>query len=115
MASANRLQLDSVEEVTQGTTPNTPRMRTRRFTTQSLSYTPTFVSSEERRSDGMESDPIQTGTDSKGPINFEMHYPYPSSPLDSDIKSALRNTWTSTNSRDNDGTADSVITDIGTT
>src|SRR4051812_11373367 len=110
MASANRLQLVSVEEVTQGTTPTTPRMRARRFTTQGLTYTPTFVQSEERRSAGTESDPILPGTDSKGPINFEMHSPFPGSPLDSDIKSALRNTWVSSPSRDNDGTADSVIT-----
>jgi hypothetical protein len=115
MASANRLQMSSVEEVTLGTTPVTPRMRNRRITSHALKFTPTFVDSEERRPDGMESDPILTGTDSNGPINFEFHYPFPGSPMDSDIKSALRNTWTNTPSRDNDGTADSVITDIGTT
>jgi len=114
-ASSNRTQVTSVEEVTLGTTPNTPRMRARRFTGETLAYKPTFSDSEEMRPDGTSSDPILTGTDNTGPINFEFHYPLPNSPLDSDIKSSMRATWTQTPERDNDGTADSVITDIGTT
>lgn len=116
MASSNSVRITSVEEVTLGTTPTTPRMRARRWgPSEGLKYTPTFDTSDEMRDDGTSSDPILTGTDNQGPIAWEFHYPVANSPLDSDIKSALRNTWTNAPAFDNDGTADSVITDAGTT
>lgn len=114
MSSSNRVQLVSVKEVTVGATPGTPRMRTRRDTGEGLKWTPTFVDSEERRSDRMNTPPIKVGEDSGGDIKFELSYPFPDTPADVDIQSAMYNTWNDTNSRDNDGTADSVITDIAT-
>jgi hypothetical protein len=114
MASTNRQQYASVKETTVGTTPNTPRMRTRRVTSEGLSWVPTFVMSEELRSDGMNGLPIKTGEDSGGPMSFELSYPFPSSPQATDIESAFHAAWTDTNSRDNDGTADSVITAVTT-
>ncbi len=115
MTDSNRLQLAAVAETTLGTTPTTPRMRLMRLTGESLSYKPAFVSSQEIRSDRMKPDPIKVGEDNGGGINFEMHYPVPLSPLAEALASAFMAAWTQTPERDNDGTADSVITDIATT
>lgn len=114
MSSSNRMQLASVKEVTLGTTPTTPRMRLRRDTGEGLKWVPTFVDSGERRADRMNAPPIKTGEQSDGTINFELSFPYQDSPECVDIQSAMYNTWSNTNSRDNDGTADSVITDVAT-
>ncbi|MEQ1910803.1 MAG: phage tail tube protein [Vicinamibacterales bacterium] len=115
MASANRTQILSVKETTLGTTPSAPRMRTRTATGESLALGPMFVETEEMRSDAMVNDPIRVGQQNGGGLNYEFNYPYPNSPGSTDIESALHNAWTDTNSRDNDGTADSVITDVATT
>lgn len=114
MPSSNRTQLVSVVESTLGTTPTTPRMRLRRFTGEGLRYVPTFEEPNEIRSDRMTGDETQTGTDTGGTINWELHYPYPDGPLDIDFESAFYNPWAETVSRDNDGTADSVITNVAT-
>jgi len=115
MSSSNRTQVASVKEVTLGTTPNTPRMRARRTSGEGLKWVPTFVDSEEIRADRMKAPPIKTGEDSNGDIKFELSYPFPNTPLSTDIESAMYNAWVETNSRDNDGTADSVITAVATT
>lgn len=114
-SSSNRTQVASVKETTVGTTPGTPRMRLRRTSGEGLKWVPTFVDSQEIRSDGMNPPPIKTGEDSNGDLKFELSFPFQDSPADVDIQSAMRNTWTNTNSRDNDGTADSVVTDVATT
>ncbi|MGC2853955.1 phage tail tube protein [Novispirillum sp. DQ9] len=115
MTSTNRLRVTSVREATLGTTPGTPRMRTRRLVSEGLAFRPNFVMSDEIRADRMMADPIKVGETNEGPINFEFSYPVENSPDDTDIVSAMMADWTKTPSRDNDGTADSVITDIGTT
>lgn len=115
MTESNRLRLTGVEETTLGTTPTTPRMRTLRITGESLQYRPDFVTSQEIRDDRMKPDPIKVGESNSGGINIEFHYPVPNSLLSSIIASVLMNAWTQTPERDNDGTADSVITDIATT
>jgi hypothetical protein len=112
--SSNRRQMAAIVETTMGTTPATPRMRQKLFTGESLKYAPTFVDSNEIRADRMLSDPIQVGLDSSGGVNWELHYPFPDSYADWDIRSALFNSWTNTPVRDNDGVADSQITDIQT-
>lgn len=115
VTTSNRLQVTQVAEVTLGTTPNTPRMRTKLVTAGGLQYAPQFTDSAELRADRMTSDSIQVGLTSGGSLPWEFHYPVPNSPEDIDIQSAFYNTWTNTPNRDNDGTADSVITDAGTT
>ena len=115
MGTANRTQLAFVREVTPGTTPVTPRMRTARYVSESLSFTPNYVSSDEIRADRMKGDPIKVMQASEGGINFELSYPDDNTFLSDVIRSAFFNTWTNTNFRDNDGTADSVITDVATT
>lgn len=114
MGTANRVQLSAVRETTLGTTPTTPRMRGMRMTGESLQFNQTFVDSMEIRSDRMLADPIKTMASSQGSINGEMNWPVDLSPESEELRSAFYNTWTNTNFRDNDGTADSVITNVAT-
>lgn len=112
MTSANRVRLASIKEVTLGTTPNTPRMRTRRMTSETLKFNPEFMDSDQIRSDRMLSDPIKVMQSAQGGINDELTFPVDNSPLSTDLESAFCNSWTNSPSRDNDGTADSVITAV---
>ncbi|PWC69100.1 hypothetical protein TSH7_01250 [Azospirillum sp. TSH7] len=115
MTSSNRVQLAAVLESTIGTTPGTPRMRKVRMTGESLKYSPAFVDSDAIRDDRMSDAPIQVFKENSGGVNVEMHYPVPDSVLSNFIASAMFRDWINTPTRYNDGTADSVITDIGTT
>ncbi|WP_136617065.1 MULTISPECIES: phage tail tube protein [Mesorhizobium] len=116
MSDANRLRLSHVREVTLGTTPVTPRMRKARLKGETLRFVPVFVSSEEIRDDRMNSDPIKVNEMNDGPINGELSWPPHGSPFSDWLESLFANTWVNTPFRDNDGTADSVITAMtGTT
>lgn len=115
MADANRVRVSSVVESTLGTIPGSARMRTARITGESLRFTPETIDSNEMRSDRMTNDPVQVFQSAGGGINFEMSYPTDASSLSDVVRSAFYNDWTLTPFRDNDGTADSVITDVGTT
>jgi hypothetical protein len=112
--TSNRRQYASVIETTPGITPASPRMRLRTATSDTLSYAPAFTNSNELRSDRMTSDPVIVGLDSGGAISWELHYLVPDSPADIDMRSAMNNNFVNTPVRDNDGTPDSIITDIGT-
>lgn len=114
MGTANRLQLAACRETTPGTTPNTPRMRAVRITKEALNYTPSYIDSDELRSDRMNGDSIQVMTAADGSLDFELTYPDDNSPASEIWRSAFWNAWTNTPSFDNDGSADSVITDAGT-
>lgn len=115
MGSSNRVQLASVRETTAGTTPGTPRMRLVRVTGESLDFTPDYVDSDEIRADRMLGAPIEVMQAAKGGLNIELSYPDDNSPLSDMIRSSFFNAWVNTNYRDNDGTADSVITNVATT
>jgi hypothetical protein len=115
MTSSNRVQLAMVPEVTQGVTPNTPRMRICRYTSESIAFNPEYIDSDEIRSDRMMSDPILTMQSSGGGLNLEVSYPEDNSALSEIFESAFFNAWVLTPQRDNDGTADSVITDVAAT
>jgi hypothetical protein len=115
MSTSNRVQITTVRESTPGTTPTTPRMRLARLTGESLSFTPNYINSDEIRSDRMLAAPVKVMQASEGGINFELSYPDDNSPLSDMLRSAFFNTWVNTPTFDNDGTADSVITDAGTT
>ncbi|PWJ93523.1 hypothetical protein C8D77_101202 [Mesorhizobium loti] len=114
MSDANRVRVSSVREVTLGTTPNTPRMRTVRLKGETLRFAPAFVNSEEIRSDRMNSDPIKVNEMNDGPINGELSWPPNGSPFSDWLESLFCSTWDNTPFRDNDGTADSVITGLAT-
>jgi hypothetical protein len=115
VTSANRVQLAIVPEVTPGVTPVSPRMRIMRYTGESLAFNPEYIDSDELRADRMMSDPILTMQSSSGGVNFEVSYPDDNSPLSEVLESSFFNTWVNTPTRDNDGTADSVITDVAAT
>lgn len=115
MSESNRVQLSAILEATLGTTPATPRMRIARMTGESLAFKPDYVTSDEIRADRMNAPPIQVGQSNSGGINVEWHYPVDNSTLENFIQSAFFNPFTKTPSRDNDGVADSVITNIATT
>jgi hypothetical protein len=114
MSSANRMRQSLVREVTFATTPASPRMRTERITGESLRYTPKFTQSAELRSDRMNADPIKVNETTDGGINFELSFPEDGSALSERLVSMMWNDWVKTPTRDNDGTADSVITNIAT-
>jgi hypothetical protein len=115
MGSTNRVQIASVRETTPGVPPATPRMRLVRATSESLDYTPQFVDSDELRSDRMLGAPIEVMQAASGGLNAELSYPDDNSPASDIWRSTFFNSWTNTNSRDNDGTAASVITAVATT
>lgn len=112
MTDSNRVQLCFVDEATPGTTPNSPRMRKARVTGMQLAYRPVTTQSDELRDDRMNSDPRKVGETNMGAVPFELSWPVPDSFLSSMIESALENAWVNAPARDNDGTADSVITDV---
>jgi hypothetical protein len=115
MGTANRVQLSTIREVTLGITPSpTPRMRGARFTGESLAFNQDFVDSNEIRADRMLTDPIKTMASSQGAINIELSYPVDNSPESDCLRSAFYSTWNNAPAFDNDGVADSVITDAGT-
>lgn len=109
---SNRVQLAGVREVTIGVTPNTPRMRKQRFSRETLAFKPDFASPDTIRDDRMNYDPILVGQANTGGYEAEFHYPAEGSLFSDHIASAMQNDWTATPSRDNDGTADSVITQV---
>lgn len=115
MTDSNRVQLTHVREATFGTTPTTPRMRKARFTGESLAYKPTFVQSGEIREDRMNSDSVKVNESHAGAINGELSFPVDNSPFSDWLESLLCSTWLNTPERANDGTADSVVTDVATT
>lgn len=115
MSSSNRVRVLAVREATPGVTPDTPRMRTMRITSDSLSFTPEYVDPDEIRADRMLNDPIKVMQASQGGINFELSYPDDESPLSEMYRSAFFNSWQNTPTRFNDGTPDSVITNMAET
>lgn len=86
-----------------------------RITGESLSFAPNYVDSDEIRADRMLGDPIKNMQASSGGINFELSYPVDDSPLSEMFRSAMFNPWVNTPTRDNDGTADSIITALTVT
>jgi hypothetical protein len=115
VTSANRLRTSFVRESTLGVTPTTPRMRNMRITGESLQFNPEYIDSDEIRDDRMTSDPILTMQSSGGGVNFELSYPEDNTALSEIFRSAFYNPWVNTPQRENDGVADSVITDVATT
>lgn len=112
MTESNRVRMTWVDEVTPGTTPNNPRMRAVRYTGETLAYKPNFTNSEEIRDDRMNADPIKVGESNSGPVNTEFSFPVDGTPHSSWLASLFANAWANTPVRDNDGTADSIITQV---
>jgi hypothetical protein len=115
MTSANRTQVAWTLESTPGTTPNTPRMRKVGYTGENLQlFNPEFLDGDKITDDRMTDDPIKVFQGSGGTLSFNLAYPPNNSPESDFIASGMYNNWTVSAERDNDGTADSVITAIAT-
>ena len=115
MTDSNRMRLTSVRETSLGVTPGSPSMWTARITGENLRYVPQFVTSDEMRSDRMNADPTKSNELNDGPVNYELSYPVPGSPLSDWFTSLFFNDWVNTPVRDNGGVADSVITGVAAT
>ncbi len=115
MTDSNRLRLTVARQPDLHVPPVSPRMRTMRITGESLKYEPQFVQPDEIRDDRMNADPVKINENNNGGINYQLSFPVDESPLSEFYRSMMFNPWMNTPYRDNDGTADSVITGVAAT
>lgn len=111
MSDAVRTQIGIVEEVTIGTTPATPAFETLRVTVPNLAASKQTKVSNELRADRQITDRITVGFQSGGDISQEVSY----GAMDSLIRGGLQSEWVWAPVRDNNGVADSNITDVTAT
>jgi len=90
-------------------------MRTAKYVGGDPQFKPTFVDSDVIRSDRMNDDPILIMREGDVNLNFELYYAEDGDPLSEFLMSGLFSTWNNSPTFFNDGTADSVVTDAGTT
>lgn len=88
-ATANRMALRYVEEVTPGTTPATPAFKELRYTGETLDFDRSSVTSKEVRSDRMTADLIAVKASSGGDVNIE----FSAEAYDDFLQAALCGTW----------------------
>jgi hypothetical protein len=108
MSDAVRTQIGIVEEVTIGTTPATPAFETLRVTVPNLAAAKQTKISNELRADRQITDRITVGFQSGGDISQEVSY----GAMDSLIRGGMQSEWNWAPVRDNNGVADSNITDV---
>ena len=111
MSDANISAVRIVEEVTLGTTPATPRFETLRTKAINMASRPVTTVSEELVQDRNVSDLVRVGIETGGDLPMELSY----KAIDTPARGAMMSDWLRTPVRDNDGTADSQITDVTTT
>ena len=115
MADSNRLRLAYVEETSLGTTPNSPAMRAIRATGESLNHDIQTTESKEIRSDRQTADLMQVGASNSGGLNFELSFPAARTWLADFLRYALFASAWGAQPEAYNATADSAITDAGTT
>lgn len=98
-----------------GAAISSPRMRTLKHKGFNVRRKTQTTQSEALRSDRMDDDPIQDGFTVDGPVMFELAYPTDNSPESDLYQSLMCSYWSNQPFRDNDGVADSVITDVSAT
>lgn len=108
MSDANTTAIRFIEEATLGTTPASPALRALRVTSASLSASPQTVVSNELVSTREVSDLSRVGFEAGGSVEGEFSHGV----LDDVMPSIMMNSWVWTPTRDNNGTADSNITDV---
>lgn len=112
MSDSNRTKIGySQRETTYGVIPTNPVIRNLRITGGGLAIDPQFVESKELRSDRMPGEPILVGVDVGGSLPLEASWRN----ADDIIEDALQSLWVRTPVRDNNGTADSEVTDVTVT
>ena len=115
MADSNRLRLAYVEESILGTTPASPQMRTIRATGESLNHDIQTTESKEIRSDRQTADLMQVGAANSGALTFELSFPATRTWLADFLRYALFAPAWSIQPELYNATADSAVTDAGTT
>ena len=116
LGSANLVKVGLVRETTLGTVPATPKWEPMRYTGETLTGAPRTVLSDEIVTGRMVADLTQVGREVGGNIDFEWSYHrFGYGGLDLALEGALCAAWTKTPEKDNDGTADSAITDVAVT
>lgn len=90
MSSSNRVRLAVIPETVYGETPVAGNFQEARYTSESLSGTPTTTESQTIRSDRQSSGQIVTGLEVTGDISIEMAK---ETLVDSFLESAMMNTW----------------------
>ncbi len=111
MSDAVRTQIGIVEEVTMGTTPATPAFETLRVTIPNLAGSKDAKVSNELAADRRIKDRITVGFTSGGDIAQEVSY----GAQDTVLRGAMFSDWNYAPVRDNNGTPDSIITDVTAT
>jgi hypothetical protein len=112
MSDANRTKIGySQRETTYNVIPTSPVIRNLRVTGGGLTIDPQFVESKELRSDRMPGEPILVGVDVGGSLPLEWSWRN----ADDIIEDAVQSLWVRTPVRDNNGTADSEVTDVTVT
>lgn len=107
-SDSNRLQIAFVPEVTFGDTPASPSMTLMRITGETLNADIDTIRSEEIRSDRMNPDLIQVAARNNGGFTFEASF----GAQDTFYEAGFQNTFVDAPVFDNDGTPDSIITDV---
>lgn len=111
MSDANITAVRITEETTLGTTPATPRFETLRTKAVNMQSRPVTVVSEELVQDRNVTDLVRVGIETGGDLPMELSY----KAIDTPARGSMMSDWLRTPVRDNDGTADSQITDVTTT
>lgn len=115
MTSTNRVRVTAIRESQIGVTPGSPRMRTLSVNSVNAKFVPEYTDDPAIRGDRMNLANEKVFENTDVDLVMALRYPVPLSPEAQIWASAFFNDWVDTPSRDNDGTADSVITDINAT
>jgi hypothetical protein len=111
MSDVNYTTFALIEEVVPGTTPASPAFERIRTTKVGVGANPKTTESEELGGDPNVADIPLVGIEPGGDIGTE--FPYGN--IDTPLEGLMRNRWANMPVRFNNGTADSVITDVTTT
>ena len=112
MTAANRVRVTVVRESTLGTTPTTPRMRSSQFTEADPQFKRTYVDPDDIRSDRNLTDPIPVMAEADVNLKFNLRFPIDNFPESEFMRAAMLEEWMKTPEKYNDGTADSIITNV---
>lgn len=114
MTDTNLARISLARKTALGAAPPS-RFRTLRARSNGLVPNYAFVNSTEMRADRMKFDPKKVGESVQGQITVDWRFAHDSSPLEELLESAFCADFVKTPARDNDGVADSQITDTSTT
>lgn len=89
MVASSQTRLSYIAEATYGTTPSTPTFKNARMTSEGLNANIENIVSNEIRADRNVTDLIQVGSNSGGPVNFELSY----GSFDDWLESVMFGTW----------------------